>query len=62
MIPSKLPLSDVGEEGTGAAMQALLTKQNVKLVAMADAFRNRLDGCYTALNADDISETTGKTW
>src|SRR6201999_1945702 len=26
--------------------QALLSKQNVKLVAMADAFRDRLDECY----------------
>jgi len=56
----KIALVGCGGRGTGAAMQALLTKQNVKLVAMADAFRNRLDACYTALNADDISETTGK--
>jgi predicted dehydrogenase len=41
-------------------MQALLTKQNVKLVAMCDAFRDNLDNCYKSLTADDISETSGK--
>ncbi|NJM26089.1 MAG: Gfo/Idh/MocA family oxidoreductase, partial [Bacteroidia bacterium] len=45
-----------GGRGTGAAMQAMLTKQNVKLVAMADAFKDRLDECYAALNADDLSD------
>lgn len=46
----KIALIGCGGRGTGAAMQALLTKQNVKLVAMADAFRNRLDSCYKVLN------------
>ena len=41
----KIALVGCGGRGTGAAMQALLTKQNVKLVAMADAFRDRLDSC-----------------
>ena len=45
-----------GGRGTGAAMQALSTKQNVKLVAMADAFRDRLDECYKALTAEDNEE------
>jgi predicted dehydrogenase len=49
-----------GGRGTGATMQALLTKQNVKLVAMCDAFRDNLDNCYKSLTADDISETSGK--
>ncbi len=48
-----------GGRGTGASMQALLTKQNVKLVAMADAFRDRLDECYTALSSDDLSDWSG---
>ncbi len=52
----KIALIGCGGRGTGAAMQALLTKQNVKLVAMADAFRDRLDECYTSLNADDLSD------
>lgn len=45
----KIALVGCGGRGTGAAMQALLTKQNVKLVAMADAFRDRLDYCYKQL-------------
>jgi predicted dehydrogenase len=46
----KIALIGCGGRGTGAAMQALLTKQNVKLVAMADAFRDRLDGCFKVLS------------
>ena len=56
----KIALIGCGGRGTGAAMQALLSKQNVKLVAMADAFRDRLDKAYNALTADDISEWVGK--
>ena len=56
----KIALVGCGGRGTGAAMQAMLTKQNVKLVAMADAFRDRLDSCYKALTADDISDYTDK--
>jgi len=56
----KIVLIGCGGRGTGAAMQALLTKQNVKLVAMADAFRDNLDNCYKRLNADDLSDWTGK--
>ncbi len=42
----KIALIGCGGRGTGAAVQALSTKQNVQLVAMADAFRDRLDGSY----------------
>jgi predicted dehydrogenase len=49
----KVAVIGCGGRGTGAAMQALLTKQNVKLVAMADAFRDRLDECFTALTSED---------
>jgi predicted dehydrogenase len=55
----KVALIGCGGRGTGAAMQALLTKQNVKLVALADAFRDRLDECYNALNSDDLSDWSG---
>jgi predicted dehydrogenase len=55
----KIALIGCGGRGTGAAMQACLTKQNVKLVAMADAFRDRLDGAYKTLTADDISDWSG---
>ena len=52
----KIALVGCGGRGTGAAMQALLTKQNVKLVAMADAFRDRLDNCYAALTDENSEE------
>jgi len=55
----KVALIGCGGRGTGAAMQACLTRQNVKLVAMADAFRDRIDSCYKSLTADDISEGSG---
>ncbi|RYZ48213.1 MAG: Gfo/Idh/MocA family oxidoreductase, partial [Chitinophagaceae bacterium] len=57
----KVALVGCGGRGTGAAMQALLTKQNVKLVAMADAFRDRLDDCYKTLTADDLSDWGAKS-
>ncbi|KAA5545778.1 Gfo/Idh/MocA family protein [Adhaeribacter rhizoryzae] len=43
----KVAVIGCGGRGTGAAIQALSTKGNVKLVAMADAFRDRLDDSYT---------------
>lgn len=49
----KVAVIGCGGRGTGAAMQALSTKQNVKLVAMADAFRDRLDNAYKALTNGD---------
>lgn len=57
----KVALIGCGGRDTGAAMQACLTKQNVKLVAMADAFRDRIDSCYKALTAEDISDWSGGT-
>ncbi len=55
----KVALVGCGGRGTGAAMQALFTKQNVKLVAMADAFKDNIDACYKELSADNINETSG---
>ena len=46
----KIALIGCGDRGTGAAFQALGTKYKVKLVAMADAFKDRLDNSYTALS------------
>lgn len=56
----KVALIGCGGRGTGAAAQALLTNQNVKLVAMADAFRDRLDKAYKTLTAADTSELTDR--
>ncbi|MBX2820156.1 MAG: Gfo/Idh/MocA family oxidoreductase, partial [Rhodothermaceae bacterium] len=39
----KVGLIGCGGRGTGAAVQAMRSKQNVKLVAMSDAFKDRLD-------------------
>ncbi|ATP54987.1 dehydrogenase [Pedobacter ginsengisoli] len=50
----KIALIGCGGRGTGAAFQALSTKQNLKLVAMADAFSDRLEGAYK-----EISEKFG---
>ncbi|PWT95132.1 MAG: dehydrogenase [Bacteroidetes bacterium] len=52
----KVALIGCGGRGTGAATQALMTKQNVKLVAMADAFRDRLDNSYKELTSGDNSD------
>jgi predicted dehydrogenase len=45
----KVGLIGCGGRGTGAAGQALSTKGNVKLVAMADAFVDRLQSCLSEL-------------
>jgi predicted dehydrogenase len=50
----KIALIGCGGRGTGAAFQALSTKQNLKLVAMADAFSDRLESAYK-----EISEKFG---
>jgi len=42
----RIGLIGCGGRGTGAAVQALSTEQNVQLVAMCDAFRDRLDKSY----------------
>src|SRR5690606_1578210 len=52
----KVAVIGCGGRGTGAAVQALSTKQNVRLVAMADAFRDRLDSSY-----ENIKEATKAT-
>lgn len=49
----KVALIGCGGRGTGAAFQALQSRQNVRLVAMADAFRGRLDEAYKNLMADE---------
>jgi myo-inositol 2-dehydrogenase/D-chiro-inositol 1-dehydrogenase len=46
----KIALIGCGDRGTGAAFQALSTKQNIKVVAMADAFQDRLDNSYKVLS------------
>ncbi len=51
----KVVVIGCGGRGTGAAIQALSTKQNVKLVAMADAFKDRLDDAFKEITSDDAN-------
>jgi predicted dehydrogenase len=46
----KVGVVGCGGRGTGATEQALSVKNNVKLVAMGDAFRHRLDESYRNLS------------
>lgn len=46
----KIALVGCGSRGTGAAFQALSTHHNLKLVAMADAFQDRIDESFKALS------------
>lgn len=46
----KLAVVGCGGRGTGAVSQALKADENVKLVAMADAFQDRLDGSFENLS------------
>jgi predicted dehydrogenase len=48
----KVAVIGCGGRGTGAAVQALMSKQNVKIVAMADAFKDRLDDCYKNVSGE----------
>lgn len=45
----KIALIGCGSRGAGAAVNALRASKNVKLVAMADAFRDKLDDSYNNL-------------
>ena len=54
----KIALVGCGGRGTGAAMQALSTTQNVKLVAMADAFQDNVEKCYASLIKENSSSSS----
>lgn len=51
----RVGLVGCGGRGTGAAAQALKADQNVKLVAMADAFEDRLTSSIKTLQTQDIA-------
>jgi predicted dehydrogenase len=55
----KVALVGCGGRGTGAAIQALSTKFNVKLVAMADAFQDRLDKSLKGILGHEIEDANG---
>jgi myo-inositol 2-dehydrogenase / D-chiro-inositol 1-dehydrogenase len=48
----KIALIGCGGRGTGAAINALNSKANVKLVAMADAFKDSLENCLASLQKE----------
>src|SRR5262245_46322189 len=53
----KVGLIGCGQRGTGAAAQALKADKNVKLVAMADAFEDRLnESLENLLKKKDVAE------
>lgn len=52
----KVGLIGCGGRGTGAIVQALSSGQNVKLVAMADAFKDRLDKCYQQISEKEYTD------
>ncbi|WP_025762718.1 Gfo/Idh/MocA family oxidoreductase [Dyadobacter tibetensis] len=56
----RVALIGCGGRGTGAAAQALSTAQNVQVVAMADAFQDRLDNSYQNLTAKKYKDAAGK--
>lgn len=57
----KLALVGCGGRGTGAAVQALTADPDVQLVAMADAFRDRLDNSLNSImNSDSLTEDRKK--
>ena len=49
----RVGLVGCGDRGTGAATQALAADPNVKLVAMADAFEDRLEASLATLKEDE---------
>jgi len=55
----RVALIGCGGRGTGAAAQALSTAQNVQIVAMADAFKDRLDESYKNLTAKKYKNAAG---
>ena len=56
----KVALIGAGGRGTGAALQALRARANVKLVAIADAFPDRIQGCLKSLNNEEATDPQGQ--
>ena len=56
--PIRIGLVGCGGRGTGAAVQALSTEQDVQLVAMADAFSDRVESSYHTLTTLEEADLT----
>ncbi len=55
----KVALVGAGGRGTGAALQALKANKLVKLVAIADAFADRVEKCLKSLTNEEVLESLG---
>lgn len=58
--PLKVGLLGCGGRGSGAAAQTLIGNENIKLVAMADLFEDRLQGSLNGLKANKTTCRDGK--
>ncbi len=58
--PLKVGLLGCGGRGSGAAAQTLIGNENIKLVAMADLFEDRLQGSLNGLKANGTVCRDGK--
>ena len=54
----KVSVIGCGGRGTGAAVQALRADDNVELIAMADAFEDRLENSLAAIKEEMDGEKT----
>ncbi len=58
----KVALIGCGGRGTGAAVQAMKASPKVKIIALADAFRDRLDECYKNITTTDAKDWSGAAY
>ena len=49
----KIAVVGCGGRGTGAAVQALRADKNVELIAMCDAFKDRLEGSLKSIQEEE---------
>lgn len=56
----KVGLIGCGGRGTGAAIQAIHADKGAVLWAMADAFKERMESCLKAINADIAERKSGR--
>jgi predicted dehydrogenase len=57
----KIGLVGCGGRGTGAAVQALHADKAVKLVALADMFKDRIESCRQQLGREDLGDKLAVT-
>ena len=53
----KVAVIGCGGRGTGAVSQAIEADKDVRLVSMADAFKDQVDECLKSLNEKSVSYT-----